>query len=166
MSTQKKIKSDAMDILRRIINSVYGLPALHVFEYLLTVESEHEEVVATHCHIDIRKVRWACREMQKAGILYACNKKWRIDRDEAMKSMRALLESILNKLPIDDSNDVVFVCAKCNTQKPLQDCMDTISMGEIPNCCDIDMYEQKSTLREDRDELCFLIQSMKASTRQ
>lgn len=139
-----------MDVLSDILYDVYGLPAVHIVEFLRGTEGSPEEYMAVSCHIDIRRVRSTCRALEKGGVLSHARGVWVFRAQEAFDATKTILERVLKDLPpsASSADDVVFACHSCRSTRNLADCFEALQYGRAPLCCDAEMVEQ----RDDRHE--------------
>lgn len=146
-----------MDALTGIVNSLYGMPAVRIVEFMDQHDPCNEEFIAASCHIDIRRVRYCLGVLEKSGVLKQSRKHWVFDKNEAFDNTKAILETILTKIPQQSacSSAGTFVCAACHTPRSLSECFQTIMETGFAMCCDQEMVEQEhdDTLKSAIDEL-------------
>lgn len=152
-----------MDALIDLVNCVYGLPAVHIIRFIGDFKYK-EECIACSLHIDIRRVRALCRQMEKPGILRSSRGSWSFDKREAAISLREILDDILKKIPEDnDTANMKFKCRICQETRRLEDCLQIFMTGDTITCCNEEMTEDKqdgnykTVIQEIRDSLGTLI---------
>lgn len=143
-----------MDAFIDLVNCVYGLSAVHIIRFIGDSKWK-EEYIACSLHIDIRRVRALCRQMEKSGILRSSRGTWMFDKREAATSVKKILKDILEKIPEDDAN-MKFTCSICKKSRILEDCLQILMTNGTVMCCNEEMteYKQPDSCRATIEDIC------------
>lgn len=135
-----------MDALASLVNHVYGLPCARIIEFLdQNTAWCSEEYIAVSCHIDIRRVRYHCRCLEKIAVVKHSRGTWYFEKKPAFDAVRRVLDQILVNIEQEvTSNTLIFGCNVCGGSRTLEDCMQFVMQGETPVCCGQEMFEESS----------------------